>query len=390
MNVLQRFFNRRGPPLETRVMLPRWRLMRWLAGCQRDLPDDVIRRLNGGAIMKLPLILGGMFCALSIGLVALLEAYSPFLAGWLVVQLGLAGWRVGLEYRAHRRRLAGRAVPVDGTMLFLVLWMLSLGVLCAFAIIYASSVVALMAISTTLVVASLCPALCIGRPIFSTLLVLLCDLPIKLAVPFQSEPLFWLFIPQAPVYWWITHWFACQLNGWAERALINENRSRLEADYDQLTGLHSRYGFYRVVETLRLKTVEQLPAALLYLDLDGFKQINDRMGHEAGDALLSRIARHCSHTLRREDAMVRWGGDEFLVLLPGASGPLPALVAERLLAEVRALGSDYPGIGISIGISSHDDCRTLDRDTLERLVNRADASLYEAKRAGKGCYRVAS
>lgn len=371
-------------------MLPRWRFMRWLAGCQRDLPEDVIRRLNGGAIMKLPLILGSMLCVMTIGSIALTESYSHFMAGWLVVQAGLALWRIGLEYRTIRRRRAGRSVPVDGAMLFLMLWTLSLGVLCAFTMLHTSLMLALMAISTTLVVASLCPALCIGRPLFSTLLVLLCDLPIKLAVPFQSEPLFWLYIPQAPIYWWITHWFACQLNSWAERALINENRSRLEADYDQLTGLRSRHGFYRVVERLRHTTTEPHTAALLYLDLDGFKQINDAMGHEAGDTLLTRIARHCRHVLRPEDVMVRWGGDEFLVLLPEASGTLPELVAERLLARVRALGSEYPGIGTSIGIVCHEDLRTLDRETLERLVNRADASLYEAKRAGKGCYRIAS
>lgn len=369
--------------------LPRYRFLRWLNGCDRALPDEVIKRLSGGAIMHLPLLLAGMTCTLLAGVAMLITTPSPFMLAWVILNLGLMAGRV-LEYHWRQRRAQrGQSAPVDGILILVLLWALSLGGLGVYALMEAPPPLQLVAIGTLLVVSSSFPALCIGRPRLSVLLVLLADVPLKLAVPFQAEGAYWIFVAQGPVYWLATLWFSCYLNGFAERALLGESRSRFQAEHDYLTGLHNRPGFYRRVDDLRRSVAGALPATLYYIDLDGFKQINDHQGHEAGDALLVDVAALLQQVLRRQDLVVRWGGDEFLLLLSGASEFLASEIAERLLAAVKALDKTYPGVGMSIGIAREADLRQLDAERLMKLIDRADAALYQAKRAGKGRYRHA-
>ncbi len=369
--------------------LPRYRFLRWLSGCDRTLPEEVMVRLSGGAIMHLPLLLAGMTCTLIAGVAMLIDAPSPFMLAWVTLILALMVGRV-LEYRWRLKRAQrGQSTPVDGVLILALLWALSLGGLGAYALVAAPPALKLVAIGTLLVVSSSYPALCIGRPRLSVLLVLLADVPLKLAVPFQAESAYWIFVAQGPIYWLATLWFSCYLNGFAERALLGESRSRFQAEHDHLTGLHNRPGFYRRVDELRRSVAGVLPATLYYIDLDGFKQINDHQGHEAGDALLVDVARLFQQVLRQQDIVVRWGGDEFLLLLPGASEFLAADIAERLLTSVKALGMTYPGVGMSMGIAREADLRQLDAERLVKLIDRADAALYQAKRAGKGRYRHA-
>ncbi len=354
--------------------LPRYRFLRWLSGCDRTLPEEVMVRLSGGAIMHLPLLLAGMTCTLIAGVAMLIDAPSPFMLAWVTLILALMVGRV-LEYRWRLKRAQrGQSTPVDGVLILALLWALSLGGLGAYALVAAPPALKLVAIGTLLVVSSSYPALCIGRPRLSVLLVLLADVPLKLAVPFQAESAYWIFVAQGPIYWLATLWFSCYLNGFAERALLGESRSRFQAEHDHLTGLHNRPGFYRRVDELRRSVAGVLPATLYYIDLDGFKQINDHQGHEAGDALLVDVARLFQQVLRQQDIVVRWGGDEFLLLLPGASEFLAADIAERLLTSVKALGMTYPGVGMSMGIAREADLRQLDA---ERLVKIGRASCRE-------------
>ncbi|KFF50658.1 hypothetical protein GY26_00630 [Gammaproteobacteria bacterium MFB021] len=369
--------------------LPRYRFLRWLNGCDRALPDEVLLRLSGGAIMHLPLLLAGMTCTLMVGIALLIARPSGFMLAWVTLNLALMGGRV-LEFRWRQRRARrGQRTPVDTVLILALLWALSLGGLGAYTLIVAPTPLQLIIIGTLLAISSSYPALCIGRPRLSVLLVLLADLPLKLAVPFQPVGAYWIFVAQGPIYWLAMLWFSCYLNGFAERALLGESRSRFEAEHDHLTGLHNRPGFHRRVDDLRRGVAGLLPATLFYMDLDGFKQINDHQGHEAGDALLVDVATLFQQVLRHKDIVVRWGGDEFLLLLPGASEFLAADIAERLLATVKALDETYPGVGMSIGIAREADLRQLDAERLVALIDRADAALYQAKRAGKGRYRHA-
>ena len=152
------------------------------------------------------------------------------------------------------------------------------------------------------------------------------------------------------------------------------------ATHDPLTGLANRALF-----TERLER-SPLPLTLLALDLDRFKQVNDSLGHEAGDELLRQVATRLSTLVRGDDLVARLGGDEFMVLL---SGPLPAGRAQALAASIVSalavpfsLGVDTASIGVSVGIA------TAMTDERTELVSRADFALYDAKESGRNTFRV--
>ncbi|MDR6644317.1 diguanylate cyclase (GGDEF)-like protein/PAS domain S-box-containing protein [Luteibacter sp. 1214] len=160
------------------------------------------------------------------------------------------------------------------------------------------------------------------------------------------------------------------------------------AHHDTLTGLpnrallQSRMEFAATVASRRNQR-----AALLFVDIDHFKQINDTMGHAAGDALLQEVARRIRAAVRSDDTVSRLGGDEFVVLLPLIDGPSDAsLVAEKVLAACsQAVSVDASALTISfsIGISVYPD----DAPDAESLLRNADTAMYEAKMQGRNGYR---
>jgi diguanylate cyclase (GGDEF)-like protein len=163
---------------------------------------------------------------------------------------------------------------------------------------------------------------------------------------------------------------------------LQEHRRLLhhQATHDALTGLANRALFYDTVSATGTTAGEVRPTVLL-IDLDGFKQVNDTLGHAAGDALLVEVGRRLLAAVRQADLVARLGGDEFAVLLPDAAGTEAAEVAERILTTLRApvetQGSNAY-VGASIGIAAH-----FDGDDAQRLIQRADFAMYEAKAGGK-------
>jgi diguanylate cyclase (GGDEF)-like protein len=155
-----------------------------------------------------------------------------------------------------------------------------------------------------------------------------------------------------------------------------------QAQHDPLTGLGNRA--YLEAHGPRLVSLGKrlsLPVALLMIDLDGFKAVNDQQGHAAGDAVLVEVAQRMKALLRNEDLIARLGGDEFCVLLSGSTPDSAQRTAERLVAR---LSEPYPGIdsrvGASIGIARLDEKLA----HLSDLMAHADAALYRAKAMGKG------
>jgi two-component system cell cycle response regulator len=118
------------------------------------------------------------------------------------------------------------------------------------------------------------------------------------------------------------------------------------------------------------------------LDLDTFKEINDRRGHDAGDRFLRECADAIKRSSRSPDIACRWGGDEFCVLLPQTDIDAARVIAERIRREITGLAPTVPGIQptISVGISTYPNDFEGD---LDDLVKRADQALYRAKREGK-------
>ena len=150
---------------------------------------------------------------------------------------------------------------------------------------------------------------------------------------------------------------------------------------DALTGCYNRRSFEMQLDRdLKLATRRNQPLALLMLDLDRFKQLNDTIGHEAGDSALRLLADCFRHELRAVDTAARFGGDEFALILPGADPDGAQLVAERVRSKIEQI--HIPGfaeISASIGIATY----PLHANARTDLVQAADAALYRAKRAGR-------
>ena len=174
-----------------------------------------------------------------------------------------------------------------------------------------------------------------------------------------------------------------------ERIASEAERTRLSAElerratYDSLTRVLNRASVMTVLEgVLACRTGG--PTAVIFIDLDHFKEVNDRLGHEAGDQLLRVAADRLSRAVRGGDALGRVGGDEFLVVCPGLAGADPAMrVAERLaraLNQPVRLATTTLDLQASLGVAS--GARGIVR--ADALVRRADAAMYASKRDGRG------
>lgn len=166
----------------------------------------------------------------------------------------------------------------------------------------------------------------------------------------------------------------------------DEERLAHLALHDPLTGLPNRRALAEALDRAVAQAQRSgLALAVLALDLDGFKAINDRLGHPAGDAALLEICHRLRRTVRRSDVVARLGGDEFAVIAGELKGPQPVVrLARRIrstLAEPLRLPAGKARTGVSIGVAFYPG----DGDTPELLLSRADRALYAAKRDGVGC-----
>ena len=166
-----------------------------------------------------------------------------------------------------------------------------------------------------------------------------------------------------------------------------EERLHYMANHDHLTGLPNRTLFIdRLGQALAKARREQALVALLFLDLDRFKPINDELGHEVGDAVLVEIARRMQYSVREIDTVARVGGDEFVVVLGSLQDyTVAAQVAEKLLVElpkpISALGHECQ-VGASIGIALYPG----DGEEIDALTSAADTAMYRAKEGGRMRY----
>ena len=171
---------------------------------------------------------------------------------------------------------------------------------------------------------------------------------------------------------------------------LQDQRQELEhlAQHDMLTGLPNRRLFHeRLEQALARAQRSEEPFAVLFIDLDHFKDVNDRLGHDVGDAVLTIVGERLTGSTRKVDTVARLGGDEFAVLL-GSPAPAEHVVsiADKLLEGLREpmIAEGHPvQVGCSIGISQFPQ----DGDTVAALIARADRAMYHAKVDGRNSYR---
>jgi diguanylate cyclase (GGDEF)-like protein len=160
-----------------------------------------------------------------------------------------------------------------------------------------------------------------------------------------------------------------------------EDELRRQASTDPLTGLLNRTAFSERLAAATVSIDPGAPPAVLFVDVDDFKTVNDTLGHGAGDDLLVTVAGRLTADVRADDVVARLGGDEFAVLLTFADGERLRNVADRLLTSLRA-PMELAGSSVTV-TASIGGALGAPGDTAERLLHSADTAMYSAKRSGK-------
>ena len=174
---------------------------------------------------------------------------------------------------------------------------------------------------------------------------------------------------------------------------VTEKRKFLEtlqwqAEHDELTGLPNRFLLSKALDQAIVKAKSQpSTVAVGVLDLDGFKQINDRYGHEIGDRLLVAVADRLKHSMRIEDTVARLGGDEFVLILDVRDPKVLESALQRLLAALSAVYI-IDGIGINISASIGVTLYPNDNENADTLLRHADQAMYKAKQSGRNRFHL--
>lgn len=180
-----------------------------------------------------------------------------------------------------------------------------------------------------------------------------------------------------------------QMREAAQRAHLERDALHSLAHTDPLTGLPNRRGLNAALQAALRNCAPDRQVAVYLLDLDGFKPVNDRLGHEAGDQLLVEVGKRLRKTVRATDVVARLGGDEFVVMASHLPSPVEAdRLGHKLLEEMKApflISGEACRVGLTIGYT----LAPLDGDDASALLRRADAAMYDGKNAGRNCLRRA-
>ncbi|MGJ5032523.1 MULTISPECIES: GGDEF domain-containing protein [unclassified Bradyrhizobium] len=369
--------------------LPRWRVTRWLADPGYPVSSDIRRALTRELYGCWSVFAGGAINTVAVAAALALRTPSPLFITWFVLEVAICLSRLIVMIIAYRRARERLATPTDIHILLSVTWSASVGFGVGISLASGDWVAAsLTCISSAAMVGGICFRNFSAPRLVGTMILFSIG-PVIPGVATSHEPLLFAMYLQMPVYFLAMTGAAFRLNKMLVAVMQAKRESDERARLDPLTGLSNRAGLVDALQS-RLDAGGDRSFAVLYLDLDGFKPVNDTFGHAAGDELLKIVGRTLRQTASRGDVIARIGGDEFVVLAGDDALDHALALGERII-EVMTSPMALPGgahvqIGISIGIAVAPEHGT----DPEALLFAADAALYEAKSSGKSCWRLAS
>lgn len=368
----------RAPPL---YALPTNRRLRWLVTHRDALDENLLRQLLAGPFSSRSALFAGALNSLLISWTCAFLNPTPVFIGWMILDTLI--WLARLVL-VHCIQLMGGLAPPrlsEVSLILGLLWTATLGMGTAACILSGNAVLQVLGCTSAVAMNGAIAMRNQGIPRYAFLQILLTDVPMKLATLFQPEPMLRLFLLQAPLYLTANWILLNHLNRNLVRSLTAEADSRWQATHDDLTGLYNRAGILALLEgALHPPRSGAGRIAVFYLDLDGFKEVNDTQGHAAGDRFLRTCGGLLASSVRQSDFAGRLGGDEFLLVMQEPTEEGARELAQRILERLAA-----QDMSASIGIALQQP-----REDSSSLLARADQALYTTKLAGKGGFQVAA
>lgn len=357
--------------------LPRWRLTRWLAEPPPGTPEPVRRRLIATLYSGLPVFFGGIIATVVGPATVAIFRPSIWFAIWLLLEVLISAARLGLLVHGLRASRRGRGTQTDLVILMSVAWAAGLGFGCYAAIASGDWMIATIACVPA---AAMMGGLCFrnfAAPRMVTVMMAFSLGPMGIAAIATGEPIMITVAFLVPLFLISMSLAAFRMNAMFVAVLVAEMENRHRAFHDDLTGLSNRAFLVGQLDERLARSTGQ-GVAVFYLDLDGFKAVNDSHGHATGDRLLQLVADRINAAVRAGDITARLGGDEFCVVADRLHRDEALALGQRLSDKITRIydidGKACP-IGVSIGIA-------LAPDHGERsgaLLAAADGALYVAK-----------
>jgi diguanylate cyclase (GGDEF)-like protein len=374
--------------------LPRpWlRLRDWLLADPRSQPDDIRNELLHQRSSKTKTLVIAVLGSLLIASIAAGLTGARWAYAWVLAEMVLGSVRMSLMMNALAKSKTGQRngttiAPVWAGLTSVML--ISAG---CYQCVESGNLPLIMMAGVGL--ANLIGGIAsrnAGIPRYGILLICILTLPFALATILSPIPFLFLIGLQTPVYTAGMIFLLLENNKILLDLHHSERNNRQMAHHDLLTGLPNR--------ALNLKLFSELLAGphpkpeqprakltVFCLDLDGFKAVNDGLGHATGDAVLVAVAKRLQSSVRDADVVCRIGGDEFVILLPDITDGEAADIARRIISRVSEPFEFAPAarVGVSIGLAS----APRDGVTADELLSAADRAMYEAKRRGKGGFVI--
>ncbi len=354
-----------------------------------SVPEDVRLRLISGIFTSTAPLIMGVVGLGSVNVVAAIRHPTASFFTVLAVDAALLFLRMLILVRTHRNIRRGKLGAPDLFIVSSIAWTALVGVATALSMASDDPVLQFLAPTTMMgIVAGLVTRnLCAPR--LAILQVALCDVPLQFALPFTGQPWMMLSVAQCPLF---LAAMTRTILGFSRAYLamaMAKRESEERSTHDTLTGLWNRSGLMLALARRAAdRTGDADRFALLYIDLDGFKTVNDQLGHAGGDDLLQQAGLRIAGFLPDTAMVARFGGDEFVAVVPRRGEIDVAVLGEALIVAVsqpyRLGTAAVPHIGASVGIAW-----SVPGQSPDELLAEADAALYRAKRMGKGCCIVA-
>ncbi|AJK48301.1 GGDEF domain-containing protein [Burkholderia plantarii] len=363
--------------------LPRGRLATWLTAPGQDAPHEIRVALVGTLFGTLPIFFGGVFNTIAVAWV--LEARHPtaMFRFWLIAEILVCTVRLIVLVISRRRALQHRPTPTDLYITLAPLWGATVGYGAFVSAISGDWVAATLSfLSAAAMVGGICFRNFAAPRLVAAMIVLSLG-PCAIGALLSGEYVLLLTLVQIPFYLFAMSGAARRLNALLISTMKAERENSHRARHDMLTGLLNRAGLFNAANGDTRARI-RAGMTLLYLDLDGFKPINDAYGHEAGDRLLVQVAERLLRLAGSEALVARMGGDEFVVVGDCRDSATARELANAIAREIARPFDLAPGISVHVGASVGIAPVSSEDTDIDALLRIADAAMYDAKRNKKG------